>query len=78
MVQIDELETIIRRHHLTLVDLQNRLSQLNKENPHIYTTLLLDCIEERRQAMMKRFIRIREYKLKTFFDEAPTVDNDNN
>jgi hypothetical protein len=75
IVQLDEFETIIRRLHLTLTNLQNKLSQLNKENPHIYTFLLLDCIEERRQAMIKRFIRIREHKLKTFFDEAPTVDN---
>src|SRR5262249_10273954 len=73
MVQIDEFESIIRRHHLTLTNLQDKLSKLNKEKPYMYTILLLDTIEERRQAMIKRFIRIREHKLKTFFDEAPTV-----
>ena len=77
IVQIDEFETIIRHHHLTLTSLQDKLSQLNKEKPSLYTIVLNDTIEERRQAMIERFIRMREHKLKTFFDEAPTVDNNN-
>jgi hypothetical protein len=77
IVEIDEFETIIRHHHRTLNSLQDKLSKLNKENPHIYSILLMDTIEERRQAMINRFIRIRQHKLKTFFDEAPAVDNNN-
>jgi hypothetical protein len=73
--QTDEFETIIRRHNLTLTNLQDKLSKLNKEKSSIYTILLLDTIEERRQVMIQRFIQIRQHKLKTFFDEAPTVDD---
>jgi hypothetical protein len=78
MVQLDEFETVICRHRLTLVSLKEKLTQLNKEKPTIYTTLLVDTIEERRQAMINRLFRIRQHKLKTFFDEAPTVDNNDN
>ena len=78
IVQIDELETVIRHHHLLLTNLQDQLSRLTKENPRIYTTLFSDHIEERRQAMINRFIRIRQHKLKTFFrTKAPTMDNNN-
>ncbi|CAF1177555.1 unnamed protein product [Didymodactylos carnosus] len=77
IIVIDELETVMRHHRSTLINLEDKLSKLHKEKPHIYTTLLLDTIEQRRQAMKQRFFRIREYKLKTFFDEAPTVANNN-
>jgi len=75
VIQLDEFETIIRRHHSTLTSLQEKLSKLNKEKPRLYTNLLIDAIEQRRQAMMQRFIRLRQHKLKTFFDEAPTMDD---
>jgi hypothetical protein len=75
MLELDEFQTIMRCHHLTLNSLQEELSVLHKQNPNLHTNLLIDVIEERRQAMIKRFFRIRQYKLKTFFDEAPTVDN---
>ena len=77
IVQIDELETVLRRQHQRLTNLQTLLTQLNKEKPHIYTITFKDLIEERRQAMIQRLICIREHKLKTFFDEAPTVATDN-
>ena len=66
-------ETIIRHHHTKLTHLQTKLSDFNKQQPQSYTVLLMDSIEERRQAMIQRFIRVREQKLKTFFDEAPTM-----
>ena len=77
IVQIDELETVLRRHYHRLTNLQTTLTQLNKEKPSIYTITFKDLIEERRQAMIERLICIREHKLKTFFDEAPTVTHDN-
>ncbi|CAF1425646.1 unnamed protein product, partial [Adineta steineri] len=77
IVQIDEFETMIRQNHTILTTLQDKLSKLNREQPQLYTSLLMDTIEERRQAMINRFIRMRQHKLKTFFDEAPTVDNSN-
>ncbi|CAF3454204.1 unnamed protein product [Rotaria sp. Silwood2] len=75
IVQLDEFAIITHRYNLTLTNLKEKLLNLNKQYPHIYTSLLLDVIEERRQAMIQRFIRIRQHKLKTFFDQAPTVDN---
>jgi hypothetical protein len=71
--QIDTFDKMIRRYQTILTSLQDKLSQMNKLNKNIYTTLLMECIEERRQAMISRLIRKREHKLKTFFDEAPTV-----
>ncbi|CAF3748939.1 unnamed protein product [Rotaria sp. Silwood1] len=75
IVELDEFAIVTHRYNLTLNNLKEKLLNLNKQNPHIYTSLLLNVIEERRQAMIQRFIRIRQHKLKTFFDQAPTVDN---
>ncbi|CAF4568315.1 unnamed protein product, partial [Didymodactylos carnosus] len=55
MVQLDEMETVIRRHQLLLTSLQRKLSQLRSEEPHLYSNSLIDVIEERRQAMIQRF-----------------------
>ncbi|CAF3937208.1 unnamed protein product [Adineta steineri] len=77
IVQIDEFETMIRQNHTTLTSLQDKFSKLNREQPQLYTSLLMDAIEERRQTMINRFIRMRQHQLKTFFDEAPAVDNSN-
>ena len=71
IIQLDEYETIMRRHHLILNSLQEKLLNVHKENPNICTKLLKCTIEERRQAMIKRFNQIRQDRLKTFFDEAP-------
>ena len=73
ILQIDELETVVRHHHMKLTALQEKLSKLNKEKSQLYTISFMDAIEERRQAMIQRLIRIREHKLNTFFDEAPTM-----
>ncbi len=79
IIQIDEFETLIRHHHATLTNLQDQLSQLHQDNPHLYAISLMNSIEERREAMITRLIRMRDHKMKTFFDQAPTVaDNNNN
>jgi hypothetical protein len=78
LIQQDDWENAIRRHHATLNTLQDKLSKLNKEKPYVYSIAFMDTIEERRQAMIQRLIRIREQQLKTFFDEAPTVAARNN
>ncbi|CAF1501088.1 unnamed protein product [Rotaria sordida] len=72
---LDDFAIVTHRYDLTLTNLKEKLLNLNKENPLVYKTELKDIIEERRQAMIQRFIRIRQHKLKTFFDQAPTVDN---
>ncbi|CAF3087557.1 unnamed protein product [Rotaria socialis] len=75
IVELDELSIVMHRYDLTLANLNEKLSKLNEENSHIYTTALVNIIEERQQAMIQRFIRMRQHKLKTFFDQAPTIDN---
>ncbi|CAF3822040.1 unnamed protein product [Rotaria sp. Silwood1] len=75
LTELDEFAIVKHRYDLTLNNLKEKLLNLNKQYPHIYTSLLLNVIEERRQAMIQRFIRIRQHKLKTFFDQAPAVDN---
>ncbi|CAF1491381.1 unnamed protein product [Rotaria sordida] len=75
IVELDEFAIVTHRYDLTLTNLKEKLLNLNKENPLVYKTELKDIIEERRQAMIQRFIRMRQHKLKTFFDQAPTVDN---
>ncbi|CAF3866507.1 unnamed protein product [Rotaria sp. Silwood1] len=74
IVELDEFAIVTHRYDLTLTNLKEKLLNLNKENPLVYKTELKDIIEERRQAMIQRFIRMRQHKLKTFFDQAPTVD----
>ena len=78
LIQLDKYETIMRRHNLILNSFQEKLSNFNKTNPNMCTNLIMSAIEERRQAMIKRFIRIRQHHLKTFFDEAPAVNNNHN
>ena len=75
VVQVDEYETAIRGHHAKLISLQEELSELKKQKPSVNMDALIDAIEERRQAMISRLYRLRQYKLKTFFDQAPTMDN---
>jgi hypothetical protein len=78
LIELDQNEIIMRQHHLILNSLKEKLSNLNKANSTVCSYLLMNAIEERRQTMIKRFNRIHQHNLKTFFDEAPTVDNDNN
>ncbi|CAF1321011.1 unnamed protein product, partial [Rotaria sp. Silwood1] len=73
--KLDEFAIVKHRYDLTLTNLKEQLSNLNKKNPLVYPSLLVNIIKERRQAMIQRFLRIRQHKLKTFFDEAPAVDN---
>ena len=75
VIQIDEFETVIRRHHAKLISLQQELSELKKQKPTVHMDALIIAIEARRQAMINRLFRLRQHKLKTFFDEAPTMDN---
>ena len=71
---LDEFAVSTHRYILTSSNLKEKLFNLNKANPYVNTSLMLNLIEERRQAMIQRSIRARQHKLKTFFDEAPTVD----
>jgi len=54
IIQLDELETIVRHHHSTLSVLQEKLLELYRENSYLYTILLTNSIEERRQQLNKQ------------------------
>lgn len=73
IIQLDEFAMAMHRYELSLANLKEKLSDLQKQNPHLYTTSLVNIIEDRRQAIIERAIRIRQYKVKTFFDQAPAV-----
>ncbi|CAF3264868.1 unnamed protein product [Rotaria sp. Silwood2] len=75
--ELDGFAMVEHRYDLTLTNLKEKLLNLNKENPYVYTSLLVNVTEECRQAMIQRFIQIHEHKLKTFFDQAPAVANNN-
>ena len=51
------------------------LAELKQQKPTVNIDALIHAIEKRRQAMIDRLFRLRQHKLKTFFDEAPTMDN---
>ena len=75
VIQIDEFEAGIRGHQAKLIILQKELAELKKQKPTMNIDTLINAIEKRRQAMIDRLFRLRQHKLKTFFDEAPTMDN---
>ncbi|CAF4208007.1 unnamed protein product, partial [Rotaria sordida] len=68
-LNLDTIQNIIRGHQQLLMDLQNKLPQCCNE-------LLIQAIENRRQAMEKRHELYVKHKLHTFFDEAPTTSNE--
>ncbi|CAF2131114.1 unnamed protein product [Rotaria magnacalcarata] len=73
LIYLDEFTMCLDRYEKTYQKLKDQLKKKNRENPIIYTNILIDLIEQRRQAMIQRFNRIRQYRLKTFFDQAPAV-----
>ncbi|CAF5038937.1 unnamed protein product [Rotaria sp. Silwood1] len=67
---LDTIQNVIRGHQQRLVKLQNKL-------PQCCNQMLIEAIENRRQAMEKRHELYLKHKLHSFFDEAPmAVSND--
>ncbi|CAF3912322.1 unnamed protein product [Rotaria sp. Silwood1] len=63
---LDTIQNVIRGHQQQLVKLQNKL-------PQCCNQMLIEAIENRRQAMEKRHELYLKHKLHSFFDEAPTA-----
>ncbi|CAF5054679.1 unnamed protein product [Rotaria sp. Silwood1] len=63
---LDTIQNVIRGHQQRLVKLQNKL-------PQCCNQMLIEAIENRRQAMEKRHELYLKHKLHSFFDEAPTA-----
>ena len=73
LIKSDEFAICIHRYERTWASFSERLMELHRENSNVYTNVLIDLIRQRRQAMIERFNRMRHYKVKTFFDQAPTM-----
>ena len=71
LIKSDEFAICIHRYERTWASFNERLMEFHRENPNVYTNVLIDLIRQRRQAMIERFNRMRHYKVKTFFDQAP-------
>ncbi|CAF3215804.1 unnamed protein product [Rotaria socialis] len=76
LIYLDEFTMCLHRYNSTYMNLKDQLMKNNRENSIIYTNILVNLIEERRQAIIQRFNRIRQHTLKTFFDQAPAVNFD--
>ncbi|CAF4519524.1 unnamed protein product [Rotaria sp. Silwood2] len=68
-LNLDTIENVTRGHQQVLMHLQNKLPQCCSE-------ILIQAIENRRQAMEKRHDLYLKHKLHTFFDEAPATLNE--
>ena len=66
-INLDAMQNIRRGQQELLVDLQNKLVQLDASD------LLKQAIENRQQAMIRRHETYLQHKLNSFFDEAPTA-----
>ncbi|CAF1326068.1 unnamed protein product [Didymodactylos carnosus] len=76
MLTIATGENIIRGHLQKFNDLKEKFTLLHHDNLQVSTDQFVKAIEERATMMGKRFDTMLQYKLKTFFDEAPTISNE--
>ena len=78
LVQIDEMEKVIQCHHSKVTSFQEQLRMMKATvGLPLPMNAWIDAIEQRRQTMTDRLFRLRQQKLKSFFDQAPTMDNSN-
>jgi sugar-specific transcriptional regulator TrmB len=68
----------IECHHSKVASFQEQLRILKtRAGLSLPMNSWIDAIEQRRQAMTDRLFRLRQHKWKSFFDQAPTMDNSN-
>lgn len=67
---------ITRGHAQAALEMKNRLLQLESDATQSSTELVIKAIEERVENMKKRAEQLLRYKLRSFFDLAPTEDNE--
>ena len=78
LVQIEEMEKVIQCHNSKVASFQEQLRMLKtRSGPSLPMNSWIDAIEQRRQTMIDRLFCLRQHKLKSFFDQAPTMDNSN-
>ena len=76
MITLATKENIIRGYVQKSIDLKEKFLLLNHDNVHVSANEFIKAIEDREGIMRKRFETMIQYKINTFFDEAPTASNE--
>jgi uncharacterized membrane protein len=69
-------ENITRDHVKMAMDLKEKLLLIDNANLQLSTEELLQTIKHREEIMKKRFETMVQYKVNTFFDEAPMASSE--
>ena len=76
MLTIATTENIIRGHAQMAMDLKEKLLLIDNANLQLSTEELIQTIKHREEIMKKRFEKMIQYKVNTFFDEAPVATSE--
>ena len=76
MLTIATTENIIRGHAQMAMDLKEKFLLINNANLQLSTDEFIKAIKHREEIMKKRFETMIQYRVNTFFDEAPTASNE--
>ena len=76
MLTIATTENIIRGHAQMAMDLKEKLLLIDNANLQLPTEDLIQTIKHRGEIMKKRFETMIQYRVNTFFDEAPMASSD--
>jgi len=76
MLTIATTENIMRGHVQMAIDLKEKLLLIDNANLQMSTEELIQTIKHREEIMKKRFEKMIQYKVNTFFDEAPMASSE--
>jgi hypothetical protein len=76
MLTLATTENIIRGHEQMAMNLKKKLLLIDNANLQLSTEELLQTIKHREEIMKKRFETMVQYKVNTFFDEAPMASSE--
>jgi len=76
MLTLATTENIIRGHAQMAMDLKEKLLLIDNANLQLPTEDLIQTIKHRGEIMKKRFETMIQYRVNTFFDEAPMASSD--
>ena len=76
MLTIATTENIIRGHAQMAMDLKEKFLLINNANLQLSTDEFIKAIKHREEIMKKRFETMIQYKVNTFFDEAPMASSE--
>jgi hypothetical protein len=76
MLTLATTENIILGHEQMAMNLKKKLLLIDNANLQLSTEELLQTIKHREEIMKKRFETMVQYKVNTFFDEAPMASSE--